>query len=102
MVYICEDCGHEEQFHATQNYTEWGQEDITIDSYGEIIDWGSREENDSEITDGPDNISCSACHSENIGEYDDNDVELFDLRGVFGIEHNEESSPQTGRELLEE
>ena len=70
MVYLCRDCGHDESFDAIQNVTEYCTESVTLNGDGEVIDWGDRDTNDSEVTDGPDNIECGECNSSNVEEYD--------------------------------
>ena len=69
MGYVCMDCGQAERFNTTQQYTEWGIQNITIDGEGEVIDWGDQEASDSEIDEGPENLNCVNCNSEHINLY---------------------------------
>lgn len=104
MGYMCENCGNNSSFSATQNYTEWGTEDITINGEGEVIDWNDRNVNDSEIREGPNEIECNDCGSGNVTLYDDEDEEAERLEEIRQENGEEEVKPKpaNGRELLGE
>lgn len=92
--YMCVSCRNTDRFKANQDYTEWGTEEITIDGYGETIDWGDRDSNDSEITDGPNDIECLECDSNDIEEYDteeERNERLLELESEEGIDDEEYS-----------
>ena len=71
MGYRCQDCGNENSFLATQPYTKYGYQNVTIDSEGSITDYGDSEEND-ENTDDLENIECYQCGSSHVRWEDEN------------------------------
>ena len=80
MPYICLDCGNRESFDAYQDTTEYKTEEITIDGNGEITDWGNSDCNDSDITSGPNEITCSECESSNVENVDWDEIYEIEAR----------------------
>jgi len=66
MGYICLDCGNESFFNAEQEVTEYRTEQIIIDNEGSIADYVDSEVNDSETTEGPQEVICRGCDSCNV------------------------------------
>ena len=79
MGWICEDCGQEDSFRGTQETTQYVTEEIFLDGEGEIHDWGDQETNDSETNEGPENIQCQECDSDNCNWYE-SESELEEIR----------------------
>jgi len=71
--YMCNDCGNRKTFTAHYDVTEYNTENNTIDGEGDIIDYGDSECNDSETNNGPYDIKCDECDSEDIFECEDED-----------------------------
>ena len=71
MTYLCMACGNHESFRATQEVTEYVVEEISdMDGEGEIDSYGDSETNDSEVTEGPNNIECNECDGDDVQDLD--------------------------------
>ena len=66
MGYICKDCGNQDRFTGWQKETSWNTQQVYLDGEGEIVDYGDSDTDNSEVTDGPDEITCSECDSEDV------------------------------------
>ena len=75
MPYYCTECGEEESFKANRELTQYGTEDVYIDSDGGVNDYGDFEVNDTESDDMSD-ITCGECGSEVIWIEDDKIEEI--------------------------
>ena len=68
------DCGNSDSFRGTQNFTDYGYQEVYMDGSGSIIDWGDRETNDSDEGE-IDNYECSECDSDDIQWFEDEEFE---------------------------
>ena len=66
MGYKCNECGSTDSFTARQEVTVEQIHDITIDSTGNITNWGDSEDIDSDAHDSFYDIECAECGSSNI------------------------------------
>ena len=101
MTYICLDCGNTESFEAYQDVTEWKTENITIDGEGTITDWGDSDTNDSDVTDGPKDIECSECDSDNVEDVDEEDIERIKEKIRVRLGESTPTRPDWQKELGE-
>jgi len=66
MGFICKTCGNTDRFNGQQNETQYVSQTVFLDGDGEVYDYGDSETNDSEVTDGPDDVECSECGSDDV------------------------------------
>jgi len=87
-MYRCLQCGNDECFNASQSTTQYLQEDVVLDAEGSVLDYGDSEVCGSETTDGPDNISCAECYSDDVFWYD-SESEWIDRKKEYDEENKE-------------
>ena len=100
MTYICKSCGNQDRFTASQEITQYVTEEIIIDSDGDIIDYGDSDQTDSEVNEGPNNIECEDCSSENVEDLEDE--ELQEVINSFNEDDDEEETVINWKEELGE
>ena len=72
-AYYCNNCGEENKFYATQDYSEHGTEMVYLDRDGETIDYGDRDEDDFDHGDMED-FRCLICDKE-VNDYTEAEID---------------------------
>ena len=99
MGYRCLNCGHADSFDATQQVTQFCTEDITISSDGDISDYGDSNVNDSEVTDGPNDIECCGCGSSDV-EWFEEEEEYLERKAQYDEENNPINVPNWKQKIV--
>lgn len=100
MTYICLECGNIDRFRATQDVTQYVTEQVYMDGEGDVHDWGDSDQYDSEVNDGPNDITCEECDSDQVENiYEEAVIE----RKIAEIEerNNEDKRPKNWKEVME-
>ena len=97
-------CGNEETFSGTREYTEYGTEYVYLDRDGDITDYGDRNRGEDE-TGAIEEVTCTECNNA-AEEYDteeERQVILNNLDNPRPPRHSGQSTPtaQTFREKFE-